>query len=148
VSKDDRPRPGDPIKPKKSAKVLLASTVLQLEAFVVLFAAMALFGLRESAYERGPFVVPSPTALWVIAGVLFVTLIVLGRMVSRPGGYLAGSVVQVPVIAMGLLLPLMFVVAGIFVVMWVVAIRLGARIDRERAEYDAAHPETAPNVDS
>jgi hypothetical protein len=148
VSKDDRPRPGDPIKPKKPAKVQLASTVLQLEAFVVLFAAMALYGLRESAYERGPFVVPSTTALWVIAGVLFVTLIVLSRMVTRPGGYLAGSVVQVPVIAMGLLLPMMFVVAGTFVVMWVVALRLGARIDRERAEYDAAHPETAPNVDS
>ncbi len=148
MSKDDRPRPGDPIKPKKPAKVQFASTVLQLEAFVVLLAAMALYGLRDSAFERGPFVVPTPAVLWIIAGVLFATLIVLSRMVSRPGGYLAGSVVQVPVIAMGLLLPMMFVVAGIFVAMWVVALRLGARIDRERAEYDATHPETAPNVDS
>ncbi|AEG43946.1 DUF4233 domain-containing protein [Isoptericola variabilis] len=148
MSKDDRPRPGDPIKPKKPAKVQLASATLQLEAFVVLFAAFALYGLRDSAYERGPFVIASATALWIIAGVLFVTLLVLARTVSRPGGYLAGSVAQVPVLAMGLLLPMMFVVAGIFVVMWVVALRLGGRIDRERAEYDAAHPETAPRVDS
>ncbi len=148
MSKDDRPRPGDPIKPKKPAKVQFTSMVLQLEAFVVLFAAFALYGLRGSAYERGPFAFSSPTALWVVAGVLFVALIVLSRTVARPGGYLAGSVVQVPLLAMGLLLPMMFVVAGIFVVMWVVSLRLGGRIDRERAEYDAAHPETAPNLES
>jgi FtsH-binding integral membrane protein len=148
VSKDDRPRPGDPIKPKKPAKVQFTSTVLQLEAFVVLFAALALYGLRDSSYERGPFAIASPTALWIVAGVLFVTLIVLSRMVARPGGYVAGSVAQVPVLAMGLLLPMMFLVAGIFVLMWVVSLRLGARVDRERAEYDASHPETAPNLDT
>jgi FtsH-binding integral membrane protein len=146
VSKVDRPRPGDSIKPKKPAKVQFASTTLQLEAFVVLFAALAIFGLRNSAYERGPLVIESTTALWVIAGVLFVTLLVLSRTVVRPGGYVAGTVAQVPVLGLGLLLPMMFVVAGIFVVMWVVSLRLGGRIDRERAEYDAAHPETAPNA--
>ena len=41
---------------------------------------------------------------------------------------------------MGFFVPMMFVVGGIFVVLWVVALRLGGRIDRERAEYDAAHP--------
>ncbi len=146
MSKADRPRPGDSIKPKKPAKVQFASTTLQLEAFVVLFAALAIFGLRNSAYERGPLAIESTTALWVITGVFFVTLLVLSRMVARPGGYLAGSVAQVPVLGLGLLLPMMFVVAGIFVVMWVVSLRLGGRIDRERAEYDAAHPETAPNA--
>ena len=35
---------------------------------------------------------------------------------------------------------MMFVVGGIFVILWWVALRLGGRIDRERAEYDAAHP--------
>ena len=35
---------------------------------------------------------------------------------------------------------LLLIVGGIFVVLWIVALRLGGRIDRERAEYDAAHP--------
>jgi hypothetical protein len=144
--KDDRPRPGDTIKPRKPAKVQFAATVLQLEAFAVLFGALALYGLRGSAYERGPLVLDSTVALWVVTGVLVVVLVVLSRTVSRPGGYVAGSVAQVPVLAMGLLLPMMLVVGLVFAGMWVVALRLGGRIDRERAAYDATHPETAPNT--
>jgi len=65
---------------------------------------------------------------------------------GTPGGYVAGSVAQVPVLAMGLVLTMMWVVGIIFVIMWIVSLRLGARIDRERAAYDAEHPEPAPNV--
>ncbi|MDO8144546.1 MULTISPECIES: DUF4233 domain-containing protein [unclassified Isoptericola] len=145
-TKDDRPRPGDRITPRKPAKVQFAATMLQLEAFVVLFAALALYGLRDSEFERGPLVIDSMAAMWTVTGVLFVVLVVLSRLVSRPGGYVAGTVVQVPVLALGLLLPMMFLVAGIFVVLWVVALRLGARIDAERAAYDAENPGTAPNA--
>lgn len=144
--KDDRPRPGDSITPRKPAKVQFASTVLQLEAFVVLFAALALYGLRDTGYRPGLLVLDSTASLWVVSGVLAVVLIVLSRMLTRPGGFVAGSVAQVPVLATGLLLPMMFLVAGIFVVLWVMALRLGGRIDRERAAYDAEHPETAPNA--
>ncbi|MCK9795660.1 DUF4233 domain-containing protein [Isoptericola sp. 4D.3] len=146
MSKDDRPRQGDRIKPRKPAKVQFTSMMLQLEAFVVLFAGVALYGLRNSDYERGRLVIESPAALWAVVGVLFVVLLVMSRMVGTPLGYYAGTVVQVPVLAMGLLLPMMFVVGVVFVAMWVVALRLGGRIDRERAAYDAQHPETAPNL--
>lgn len=146
MSKDDRPRPGDRIKPRKPAKVQFTSMMLQLEAFVVLFAGVALFGLRNSDYERGPLVIESPAALWTVIGALFVVLLVMSRMVGTSMGYYAGTAVQVPVLAMGLLLPMMFVVGVVFVVMWVVSLRLGGRIDRERADYDAQHPETAPNL--
>ena len=146
MSKDDRPRPGQPIKPRKPAKVQFTATMLQLEAFVVLFAGFALYGLRNSGYEKGPLEFESTAALWAVVGVLFVVLLVVARMMGTPVGYLVGSAVQVPVLAMGFLLPMMFVVGGVFVVMWVISIRLGGRIDRERAAYDAAHPETAPNL--
>ena len=43
-------------------------------------------------------------------------------------------------LAGGLWVPMMFLIGGVFVVMWVAMLRLGARIDRERAEFDAAHP--------
>jgi hypothetical protein len=144
--KDDRPAPGDTIVPRKAAKPQFASMVLQLEAFVVAFAALALYGLRDSVFEKGLLVLDSVAAMWTVTGVLFVVLLVLSRMVTRPGGYVAGSVVQVPVLALGLLLPMMYLVGGVFVVMWFVALRLGGRVDAERAAYDAQHPETAPNA--
>lgn len=142
-----RPSPGDRIKPKKPAKVQFASTTLLLEAFLVVFATLVAYGLRDVPYSRGPLELPSATSIWLVGGVLAVVLVVLSRMVGTPGGYVAGSVVQVPVLAFGLVVPMMFVVGGLFVVLWVVSIRLGGRIDRERAAYDAEHPETAPNAD-
>jgi len=41
---------------------------------------------------------------------------------------------------------MMYVVGAVFVIMWAASLRIGARVDRERREYDAAHPETAPNA--
>ncbi|OLT48278.1 hypothetical protein BJF88_16910 [Cellulosimicrobium sp. CUA-896] len=141
-----RPSPGDRIRPKRPAKVQFASTTLLLEAFLVLFATLVAYGLRDVPYSRGPLELPGAASIWVVGGALAVVLVVLSRMVGTPGGYVAGSVVQVPVLGLGLVVPMMFVVGGIFVALWIVSIRLGDRIDRERAEYDAAHPETAPNA--
>jgi hypothetical protein len=139
----DRPR----ITAKKSAKIQFTSTTLLLEAFLVLFATLVAYGLRTVPYAwPDRMQVPSGPAIWIVGGTLIVVLILLSRMVGGPGGYVAGSVVQIPVIACGFAVPLMFLVGGIFVVLWFVSLRLGARIDRERAEYDAAHPETAPNT--
>jgi hypothetical protein len=145
VSKD-RPAPGDRIKPKKSALTQFTSMTLQLEAFVVAFAAVALYGLRDTLAEKGPVEVSNPTVIWVVGGVLFVVLLVLSRLTARPAGLAGGTVAQVLVIATGLALPMMYLIAAVFVAMWVASLRIGARVDRERREYDAAHPETAPNV--
>lgn len=129
------------VRPKKPAKVLFTSTILMLEAFVMVFAALVVHGLRNVP-GTGPSV---PLGLvWGLGGAMVLVLVVLSRWVGRPGGYLAGSLVQLPVLAAGFLVPMMFVVAGIFVVLWVVALRLGSRVDRERAEYDAAHPGEIP----
>ena len=129
------------VRPKKPAKVLFASTILVLESFVMVFATLVLVGLRNV-----PDAAPSlPLGLlWGLGAAMVVVLMVLSRLVARPGGYLAGSLVQLPVVAAGFLVPMMFVVAAIFVVLWVVALRLGARVDRERADYDAAHPGEIP----
>jgi uncharacterized membrane protein len=145
VSKD-RPAPGDRIKPKKSALVQFTSTTLLLEVFLVIFATLAVWGLRGSEFGRGPLRIESSTAIWVLGGVLALVLVILSRAQGSAAGRAAGTVAQIPVLAMGLLVPMMFLVGGVFVVLWIYALRLGARVDRERAEYDAAHPETAPNA--
>lgn len=116
---------------KRPAREQFASTVLVLEAVLVLFAGLVGHGLR---------VAPIGT-VWAVAGSLAVVLVILSRFVAAPGGTAAGSIVQVLVLATGLVVPLMVVLGGLFVVLWVVALQLGSRIDRERAAWDAAHPE-------
>nr|BFF17899.1 hypothetical protein GCM10025730_14200 [Promicromonospora thailandica] len=140
----DRPAPGDRIRPKKSALVQFTSTTLLLEVFLVLFATLVVWSLRDSEFGRGPLRIESAPVIWVLGGVLVLVLLVLSRAQGSPAGRAAGTVAQLPVLAMGLLVPMMFLVGGIFVVLWVYALRLGARVDRERAEYDAAHRRRPP----
>lgn len=137
------PGPGDqprPVGRKRSARHTLASTVLVLEAFVVCFATLVAFGLR----------VAPPGVVWAVGGTLGAMLVVTVGMLRGPGGYLAGSVVQGLVLAGGVVLAAAPVraagfvgmtalgVGAVFVALWGVALRLGGRIDRERAEWDAA----------
>ena len=124
------PDGGQAVRRKRPAKPQFTQTILVLEAVLVFFATLVAYGLRLA----------EPAAVWWVGGTLSVTLIVLSGLMTRPGGYGAGTVVQVLVLGVGFFVPMMFVVGGIFVVLWIVALRLGGRIDRERAEYDAANP--------
>lgn len=124
------PDGGQAVRRKRPAKPQFTQTILVLEAVLVFFATLVAYGLRLA----------EPAAVWWVGGTLSVTLIVLSGLMTRPGGYVAGSVVQALVLAVGFFVPMMFVVGGIFVVLWIVALRLGGRIDRERAEYDAENP--------
>lgn len=108
----------------RSARRQFASTILTLEAFVVFFVVLVAYGLR----------VAPPVTLWAAGGALVLSLLLVAGMLRWPAGYVAGSVLQVLVLATGLVVPMSWVVGGIFVVLWVIALRLGARIDRERVE--------------
>lgn len=129
------PRPG---RPKRPAKPQFTSMILVLEGVLVLFAALTAHGLAAAGVTATP-----PGVLWPVAGAMAVVLVVLSRLVTAPGGYVAGSVAQLLVVACGVVVPLMYALGALFAVLWVVSLRLGARIDRERAEYDAAHPDEA-----
>jgi hypothetical protein len=127
--------PAPTVRRKRPARPQFASSVLLLEAILVLFATLTAYGLaaaRQTTFAAG--------TAWLVGGALIVVLAVLSRTVTRPGGYVAGSVAQVVVLAAGVVMPMMAVVGAVFVIMWVVALRLGGRIDRERAAWDAAHP--------
>ncbi|AEE45625.1 DUF4233 domain-containing protein [Cellulomonas fimi] len=121
---------GQAVRRKRPAKPQFTQTMLILEAFVVLFATLVAYGLR----------VAEPALVWGVGGGLAVLLLVLSGWVGRPGGYVAGSVAQALVLAGGFVVPMMFVIGGVFVALWVFSLRVGGRIDRERAEWDAAHP--------
>lgn len=130
-------RPGMP-KKRRSTKVMFASTVLLLEAFVVFFATLAVFGLR-----RGEF----PPALILGTGIaLSLVMIFACAVLSRPWGVGLGWILQIVLILTGVVEPMMFLVGALFGLAWWYGIRTGIRIDsesaqreREQAEWNATH---------
>lgn len=136
-------RPGMP-KKRRSTKVMFASTVLLLEAFVVFFATLAVFGLRRA--EIAP-------ALILSVGIgLSVVLILACAVLSKPWGVALGWILQLVLILLGFVEPMMFLVGALFALSWWYGIRTGIRIDREsakrereQAEWEAAPPEPAGN---
>ena len=134
-------RPGMP-KKRRSTKVMFASTVLLLEAFVAFFGTLAVFGLRRGEVEPG-----------IILGVgiaLTVVLILACAVLSKPWGIALGWVLQLVLILTGFAEPTMFIVGILFAICWWYGIRAGMRIDREvaqrdreQAEWNAAHGDEA-----
>lgn len=125
-------RPGQP-KKARSTKVLFASTVLSLEAFVMLFFALTVFGLRRD--EINPAVILG-------GGIgLAVLCIVTCALLREKLGYWIGWGIQLVMILLGFVEPSMFIVGALFAVAWWYAVVKGGRMDVEtkaRAEAQAA----------
>ena len=91
---------------------VLGAAVLAFEAIVVLLA------------------IPVPPWLGITGGVtLALALVVLARYVTRPWAVPVGWVLQGLVVLTGLLAPPMFIVGGIFALLWGLAIRLARQVD-------------------
>ena len=111
----------------RSPRRTLAAAVLSLEAFVVFFAGLVAKDLSSLSTQA---------ALGLFWGLAVVCLVVAG-LLRTPWGYALGWVVQVAAIATVLWVPMMLVPGVIFTALWAVALRQGARIEREQAEYRA-----------
>jgi Protein of unknown function (DUF4233) len=115
----------------RSARRQFAATMLTLEAFVAFFGALVAYGLRLA-----------PSGLiWAVGGAVTVVCLLLAGTLRGRGAYLAGSVLQLMVLAGAVAAAtrdaagVMFLVTwAVFVALWIVALRLGGRIDRERRE--------------
>ncbi len=72
-------------------------------------------------------------------------LVVAGSL-SRPWGYPAGWVVQGLILLSGLVVHAMFLIGGLFVLLWVVGLRVGRRGEELHAERwaEVEDPRTAP----
>jgi hypothetical protein len=86
--------------------------------------------------------VSAGAALAIGLGLLVACLLVAG-LLRRPWAYALGWAIQVGAVALGVVVGIMFVLGGIFALLWGMADFLGRRIDRERAAafaaYDAQH---------
>ena len=80
------------------------------------------------------------TALWIGLGLTVVCLVLAG-MLRAEWAYVLGWAVQVAAVALGFIVPLMFLLGLIFGLLWGTADFLGRKIERERtaayAAYDA-----------
>lgn len=132
-------RPGMP-KKRRSVRTMFASTVLTLEAFVVFFGTLVVFGLHRETLSPGI----------ILAGGIVLSAALLGTcaLLSRPSGAVIGWILQLVIIATGFLEWMMFVVGVLFAATWWYGLRAGIRLDREnrerdreQAEWERAHPE-------
>lgn len=118
----------------RSPRRTLAATMLALESVSVFLGGVA--GKANTDLGLG-------RSLAVLGGLALACLITAGLLRWR-AGYLLGSVLQVAIIATGVWIPAMFVVGAAFAALWVAALRVGSRIERERAQYQGPKAEGTP----
>jgi len=106
---------------------VLPPAVLALEAIVV---ALAIPVAVVSA-GRGA------AAAWLLA-LLSLLLVLASGMARKPRGVIVGSVLQVAVIATGLLVPAMALLGTVFLAVWITALVFGSKADRIAAANAAA----------
>lgn len=111
---------------RRSVTESLLSIVLILEACVLFFAGLVAFGLKvlEPAYPA-----------WVAlpgAAVLIVIVLATTAVLRFPWGVAIGWVLQAALIALGILLPMMYVIGGGFALLWIYCFTRGRRIDASR----------------
>ncbi|MEY4436860.1 MAG: hypothetical protein RL100_324 [Actinomycetota bacterium] len=107
----------------KSTQRTLGSMLMAFESFVVFFATLVAFGLK---------VADGPT-VWLVGLTLSFLLIATPGILGRKFSYYWGWFLQLAIVAIGIWVPLMYVVGGIFVCLWAWAMIAGSTIDKARA---------------
>ena len=100
----------------------LCATVLVMEAIVIGLAIPVAITIGHD----------SPRVAGYAGGALALAAVLLAGVVGRPGlrvALVAGSVLQVLVIAAGALVPMMYALGAIFAGFWVLAIWMGRRAE-------------------
>ena len=105
---------------QRSLTESLLTIVLALEAVLVFFVALTVFGLHALP----------PLAAFGGGAVLVAFLALTTRIVRYPWGIWVGWVLQVALLATGVLLPALYVAAGFFVAMWIFCFVRARQIDR------------------
>ncbi|WP_028642520.1 DUF4233 domain-containing protein [Nocardioides sp. URHA0020] len=121
---------------ERSPRRGMCAAVLSLEAITLGLTTPVMISIADVA---------AGTAVAVGVGLAVVCLLLAG-MLRAEWAYTLGWVVQVLAVALGFVIPLMFVLGGIFALLWGSAYFLGRRIERERAEAFAAYDEAGGGV--
>ena len=114
----------------------MCAAVLCLEAITIALATPVMVSVSG---------VDLATALWLGIGLAVLCLLLAG-MLRGEWAYALGWVLQVAAIAMGFVVPMMFVLGAIFAALWGGAYFLGIKIEREQAEYAAMEDSGPPGT--
>ncbi|WP_370566203.1 DUF4233 domain-containing protein [Cryobacterium sp. BB736] len=106
---------------RRSATESLVSIALGLEATLVFFVTMAVFGLREV----------SPGVAFGGGAVLFLLLIIAAAYARFPWAIWLGWAMQAVLIALGLVLPVMYAIGAGFAAIFIYCFLTGRRLDRQ-----------------
>jgi hypothetical protein len=99
---------------------MLASSVLVMESFTMGFALLIAMNSSDT---------------WELAaGALLAILLLLAPgLLKRKSGWVIGSVLQIPLIAYGMVVTMMYFLGGIFALLWIAAIVVGRAGEAARA---------------
>ena len=114
---------------ERSPRRGMCAAVLCLEAITIGLSTPVMITIADVAVG---------TALFVGLGLAVVCLLLAG-MLRSSWAYSAGYVVQVAAIGLGFVVPMMFLLGGVFAALWWGADHLGRKIEREKAEAWAAY---------
>lgn len=116
-------------KPQRPAKLVFKQAVLGLQALGALFATTFVAGMANAGAVEA-----SAGAIWGLGLWLVVMLGYAAGQQKKPWGEWLGWALQVPLI-LGFFIDSAITIIGLmFLALWITALRLGGRIDRERAE--------------
>ncbi|MBA2418456.1 MAG: DUF4233 domain-containing protein [Nocardioidaceae bacterium] len=101
----------------------ICAAMLVFEAVVIALATPVMIAVED---------VQTDVALSVGLGLAFLALLTAG-LLRRPWAYVLGHAIQVAIIAMGFLVPAMFLVGVMFAALWVTAYLLGRKIEADKA---------------
>jgi hypothetical protein len=127
-----------PRRPKRAKTAIesLMTATMGMEIVVVLFGAIALFGVR----------VTDPPALAFLGGIVLIVLLAIGiRLARYSWGYWYSGALQVLLLATGFIEPLAAVTAAIFVGFWIYSLVRGRQLDEAKRRYLADNPTDQEN---
>ena len=107
------------VRRERSASESLLSIVLLLEGFLVFFVALTAFSLEST----------SPAQALIGGAVLIVLLAIAGRLVRFAPGLWLGWGLQLALVALGLVLPLMYLIGAGFLALLVFCFVKGRALD-------------------
>ena len=125
------PAPGP--RPQRPAKLVFTQAVLGLQAMGALFATTFVAGMSNAGAVNA-----SAGAIWGLGLWLVVMLGYAAGQQKKAWGVWLGWALQVPMLLGFFIDPAIAIIGVMFLALWITALRLGGRIDRERAERDAA----------
>ncbi|KOX53401.1 membrane protein [Streptomyces sp. NRRL F-7442] len=97
------------------------------EFFVIGFA--GLVAMKDPDLSMG--------TVWTVSGIAMFLCVALCGVITRPGGVVLGWVLQVALIASGLVVPTMYFLGAVFAALWWASVHYGRKIDEAKARFAA-----------